>query len=116
MISNLKFRNSNFQIQNQSALHRISRRLIPTTISLPVLGIRSKRESRCSNVNPGRGESKVVNYGVWVVAEERKASWSFWAGLRELSNTQQTKRAPAMPRKMKPASNIPAVRKERNDP
>ena len=67
-------------------------------------------------MNPDRGESKVVNYGVWVVGEERKASWSFWAELRELSNTQQTKRAPAMPRKIKPTSNMPAVGKERNDP
>ena len=67
-------------------------------------------------MNPGRGDSKVVNYGVWVVEEERKSSWSFLAELRELSNTQQARRVPAMPKKIKPASNMPAVRTERNDP
>ena len=51
-----------------------------------------------------------------MVAEERKASWSFWAELRELSKPQQARRVPAMPRKMKPTSNPPAMGKERKDP
>ena len=94
----------------------MNRKLISTTISLPILGTRSKRESRCSNVNSGRGNSKVVDYGDWGGGGERKSSWSFWAELRELSNTQQARRVTAMPKKMKPTSNMPALRRERIDP
>ena len=67
-------------------------------------------------MNPGRGKSKVVSYGDLGGGEERKSSWSFLAELRELSKTQQARRVPAMPKKIKPASNMPAVRTERNDP
>ena len=67
-------------------------------------------------MNPGRGKSKVVSYGDLGGGEERKSSCSFWAELRELSNTQQARRVPAMPKKMKPTSNMPAVSKERNEP